>query len=375
MLDLVIGIPSYNEADSINRVTKTIDIGLRKYFPKLKVVIVNSDNGSTDGTKDVFLSTLTIAKKIYLSTRKDSRGKGKNVLKIIKYAKDNNAKAIVLFDADVKSIENKWIKLLLSPILKDGIDLVTPLYRRNRMEGNTTNHLIYPYLYAIYGIRIQQPIGGEFALSKKLYVKIMKHKKWKSTYLYGIDIMITALALRDKMKIKQQYLGRKIHKPSFPKQRDISSTELDTLFHIFIESKKKKVINKDYNRTINLVDKEIIYPNKDWIMKSHKTTKIYIKKNRKTLQNNFKLLKDDFFINDNYKNYITKNVWANILADTYKKLNNKNISKLKEQISELLLCRIYKFWIDIEDSNLKQVDDEIQEQTKLLKNLLSNPQT
>lgn len=374
MLDVVIGIPSHNEADSISHVTKTIDIGLRKYFPKLKVVIVNSDNDSSDKTKDVFLSTLTIAKKVYLSTGKNSKGKGRNIFKIIKYAKDNNAKAIALFDADVKSIENKWVKLLLSPILKeDGVDLITPLYRRNRMEGNTTNHLIYPYLYAIYGIRIQQPIGGEFALSKKLYVKIMNHKKWESTCLYGIDIMITALALKDKMKIKQQYLGRKIHKPSFPKQRKISSTELDTLFHIFIESKKKKVINKDYDRAINLVDKEIIYPNKDWIIKSHKITKIYIKKNRKTLQNNFKRLNDDFFINDNYKNFITKNVWAEILADAYKQLNNKNISKLKEQISELLLCRIYKFWIDIEDMNSKQVDDEIQEQTKLLKSFLSNP--
>ena len=372
MLDILIGIPSYNEADSISHVTKIIDIGLRKYFPNLNAVIVNSNNDSSDGTKDVFLSTSTFAKKVYLNTGKNSKGKGRNILKIIKYAKDNNAKAIALFDADVKSIESKWVKLLLFPVLKDGVDLVTPLYRRNRMEGNTTNHLMYPYLYAIYNMKIQQPIGGEFGVSKKLYEKIINQKKWESTYLYGIDIMITALALKNKMKIKQQYLGRKMHKPSFPKQRKISSTELDTLFHIFIESKEKRFLNKNPSRIMNLVDKEIIYPNKKWIDKSHQITKIYIRKNRKSLQNNFKQLDGEFFINDNYKNFITKNIWVEILADAYKQLNNKNISQLKEQLSELLLCRIYKFWIDIKKMNLKQVDKEIQEQTKLLKIFLSS---
>lgn len=372
MLDLVIGIPSYNEADSISHVTKLIDVGLRKYFPKLKSAIVNSDNCSSDGTQDVFLSTSTATKKIYLSTGKNSKGKGRNILNIIKFAKDNNAKAVALFDADVRSIESKWVKLLVSPILKDEVDLVTPLYRRNRMEGNTTNHLMYPYLFAIYNMKIQQPIGGEFGLSKKLYEKIINQKKWESTYLYGIDIMITALALKNKMKIKQQYLGRKMHKPSFPKQRKISSTELDTLFHIFIQSKKKRFLNKNRSKILNLVDKEIIFPNKEWIDKSDQITKIYIRKNRKFLQNNFKQLGDEFFINDNYKNFITKNIWAEILADAYKQLNNKSISQLKKQLSELLLCRIYKFWIDIEKMNLKQIDNEIQEQTKLLKNFLAS---
>ncbi len=372
MFDLVIGIPSYNEEDSIKYVTETIDRGLRKWFPELKSVIVNADNNSLDRTKDVFMSSSTITKKVYLNTGKNVKGKGKNVLRIFKFAKLNKAKAVALFDADVKSIESKWVYLLLSPIIKDKVDLVTPLYRRNRMEGNTTNHLMYPYLYAVYNKKIQQPIGGEFALSKKLYKKIIVQKKWPSTYLYGIDVMITVLALKNKMTLKQQYLGRKMHKPSFPKQRKISNTELDTLFHIFLESNKKTYKNKNTDITMNLVDKEIIYPKKEWIKESYHLTEEYLRKNKLKLQNNFKQLDKEFFRDDNYKKFITSHIWTQILADAYKLLNKNNVSSLKEQISELLLCRIYKFWEDIEKMNLKEVDNEIQEQAKQLQKILIN---
>lgn len=370
MYDIVIGIPSRNEADSIRFVTETIDKGLIKHFPKYKAIIVNADNNSKDNTKKVFLSSNTNCDKKYIKTTLN--GKGRNVLEIIKYASKVNAKAIALFDADVKTTSSEWIRLLLEPVLIENFDFVTPLYRRNRMEGNTTNHLMYPYLYAIYNQKIQQPIGGEFAMSKKLYVKVINNRKWKSTYLYGIDIMLTTLALKNKMKIKQQFLGRKMHKPSFPKQRLISSTELDTLFHIFLESNKKRFFNTHDEKVLNLVDKEITYPKADWIKESKKESKEYIVKNKELLKKNFPQLKDEFFIKNQFQSYINKQIWAEILASTYKNLNNKNINIYKEEISELLLCRIYKFWRDIEKMTLKQVDKEIQEQTELLKASLSS---
>lgn len=372
MLDLVIGIPSHNESDSIGNVVEAIESGLRKYFPELRAVIVNSDNNSSDRTKEIFLSTPTITKKVYLSTGKNSKGKGKNIFKILQFAKRNKAKVVILFDADVKSIKNKWIYLLLSPILHEGADLVTPLYRRNRMEGNTTNHLIYPYLFAVYNRKIQQPIGGEFALSKRLYEKVIAQKRWASTSLYGIDIMITALALKSKWKVKQQYLGRKMHKPSFPKQRLISGTELDTLFHIFLESKKKIYKSKKFDKTINLVDREIIYPRKEWIDASYVLTEKYLNKNKLELQKDFKQLNNDFFRHKNYKNFISSNVWVEVLAEAYRLLNKNNVNRLKEEMSELLLCRIYRFWFDIERMNLKQIDREIQKQSDDLRKILTS---
>src|SRR5512143_3408537 len=55
--DILIGIPSYNNARTIGHVVRAIQAGLAKYFPDRRAVIVNSDGGSRDGTMEVVRST------------------------------------------------------------------------------------------------------------------------------------------------------------------------------------------------------------------------------------------------------------------------------------------------------------------------------
>ena len=77
--DLVVCIPSYNEADSISFPAQIAGQGMAKYFPDAKSVLINCDNNSPDGTRDVFLDTPTEAPKIYLSTEPGLKGKGNNL--------------------------------------------------------------------------------------------------------------------------------------------------------------------------------------------------------------------------------------------------------------------------------------------------------
>jgi glycosyltransferase involved in cell wall biosynthesis len=51
--DILVGIPSYNNARTIGHVVRAVEAGLLKYFSKYKAILVNSDGGSTDGTMDV----------------------------------------------------------------------------------------------------------------------------------------------------------------------------------------------------------------------------------------------------------------------------------------------------------------------------------
>jgi hypothetical protein len=48
--EIIVGIPSYNNADTIGQVARAAQEGLQKYFPARKSLIVNSDGGSKDGT-------------------------------------------------------------------------------------------------------------------------------------------------------------------------------------------------------------------------------------------------------------------------------------------------------------------------------------
>ncbi|MEJ2068150.1 MAG: glycosyltransferase, partial [Deltaproteobacteria bacterium] len=66
--DVVVGIPSYNEAATIAYPTAQAGLGLLQYFGDKTAVIINCDNNSSDGTKEVFLNTPTEVPKIYVST-------------------------------------------------------------------------------------------------------------------------------------------------------------------------------------------------------------------------------------------------------------------------------------------------------------------
>ena len=58
-LKVAIGIPSYQEADSISYVTRQIDVGLRRILDIDDCLIVNVDSNSSDNTTGVFLKTPT----------------------------------------------------------------------------------------------------------------------------------------------------------------------------------------------------------------------------------------------------------------------------------------------------------------------------
>ena len=51
--DLLIGVPTYNNAATVGQVVQTIRAGLLKYFPRERAVIVNADGGSRDQTPDL----------------------------------------------------------------------------------------------------------------------------------------------------------------------------------------------------------------------------------------------------------------------------------------------------------------------------------
>ena len=79
---IVVGMPSFNEADSIQNVTEILDRGLVALFDPDECIIINVDNDSTDDTKSVFLGTKTRCSKQYINTGGEERGKGKNLLKL-----------------------------------------------------------------------------------------------------------------------------------------------------------------------------------------------------------------------------------------------------------------------------------------------------
>ena len=215
--EIVVSIPSYNEAENIAFPTAKAADGLMQYFPGRKAVIINCDNDSTDGTREAFLSTETEVPKIYISTEPGVKGKGNNFRNLFKKVVDLKAESVIVVDADLKSITPQWIKHLGEPLDND-FGFVAPLYVRHKYDGTITNSIAYPLTRTLYGRRVRQPIGGDFGFSGSLAEIYLLSDTWTNAISqFGIDIWMTNLAMNNGIPICQSFMGRpKIHKPKDP---------------------------------------------------------------------------------------------------------------------------------------------------------------
>jgi glycosyltransferase involved in cell wall biosynthesis len=227
--DILVGIPSYNNAKTIGHVVRAVQAGFAKYFPGQKCILVNSDGGSTDGTADVvrdttiedFQSVLLhhrVAPMFKIATPYHGiPGKGSAFRTIFEIAEMLDVKACAVVDSDLRSITPEWIELLLKPVMSGDFDYVSPLYLRHKYDGTITNSIVYPLTRTLYGKRIRQPIGGDFGFSGRLAKFYLTKNVWESDVArYGIDIWMTTTAVANDFRVSQAFLGAKIHDPKDP---------------------------------------------------------------------------------------------------------------------------------------------------------------
>jgi glycosyltransferase involved in cell wall biosynthesis len=228
-VDLLVGIPSYNNADTIAHVVRAAAAGLAKYFPDRRAAIVNSDGGSGDGTAEVVARTELASPRAILVSHPVSPvhkiltpyhgipGKGSAFRTVFAIADRLQAKACAVVDSDLRSITPEWFELLLGPIVTQGFDYVAPMYLRHRFDGTITNSIVYPLTRALYGREVRQPIGGEFGVSGRLASHYLGKPVWETDVArFGIDIWMTTTAIADGFRVCESFLGAKIHDPKDP---------------------------------------------------------------------------------------------------------------------------------------------------------------
>lgn len=371
-IDIVVGIPSYNEADNIEFVAKQIDLGLRKYFPKLQSAIINVDNDSPDNTKDEFLKAKTKTPKIYISTPKGIRGKGNNFYNLFKAAKKLQAKTIIVVDADLKSITPEWISILGKPIL-NGYDYVTPLYNRHEYDGSITNHLCYPLMYGLLNRAIRQPIAGDFSFSSNLMEYWINKTWYQTTKHYGVDIFMTLGAILGKFKTCQVNLGAKIHKPSAPKLGQMFSQVVGTLFKELSANKDGWQQKKIIKETVFGKEKYQAPQNLSIDYKGIKATALYeFKINQNILkqalsEENYEKIHTMY---SQQKLDITGNLWSKIIYDLLYAFDTTDLnSNLIEAMKSLYFGRVVSFIKQSLDLDYKESEALLQKQAEsFLKN-------
>ena len=378
--DIIVGIPTYNEADSISNTVSKVDRSLVKYFPKHKALIVNVDSRSPDGTSHIFSNTKTETEKVSISVNK--RGKGANIFALLELSKKLNAKYVATIDADITTLTEKWPKLLLDPIVKDRADFVAPIYTRNRYEGNTTNHFCLPLLYAWFGRKINQPIGGDFAFNRNFVDYIIIQQKNKDSFLYGIDIFLSTHALEGGFRIKEEYLGRKIHRPSFEKIIPMFQQVAATIFFVLSKYKNKHSAPKlgATTKYKTRIDSFIRKPKLTKI----KTLKQYAiqelqKLPKREIRKYLGLDISEITRIQNSELLISENEWVGILSHVSKYIHSNKVSEkmavnIASTISPFFFLRTLKYFEELNAiTNRNDIDKLIFRQAEKLRNFVAYP--
>jgi len=229
--DIVVGIPFYNEANTIGAVVKTVRKGLEKFYPNQKCAIVTAGSPVGGGALKV-INTIPQSAKIsqiaFLLNDERINGKGWSVLAIMEIAQTLGAD-LAIVEADVKSrsrdgetegLAPDWISLLLEPIRKDRMDIVISRFNRHYFESPISTHLLYPLLTAIYGRPIHDPVGGQWGISHDVlhtYLQDPRHPWSNNISGHGIDSWLVTMAIAKELRICEANLGIEIHKPSAAK--------------------------------------------------------------------------------------------------------------------------------------------------------------
>jgi glucosylglycerate synthase len=221
-VDILVGLPTHNNAKTIGSIVHTIRNGLLQAFPRERAVIINADGGSRDGTPEVVTgisiddvrptsSPYALRTLHSISTKyAGSPSSGVALRTILAAAELLRAKACIVMSPVSANIESEWLSKLLRPIYRDGFDLVTPTYRRHKFEGLLMTNLLYPMIRALYGVRIREAYTPEFGFSSRLGSQFLGQNNWNDGIGgAGVELRFTLSAVTGGYRICQSFLGEK----------------------------------------------------------------------------------------------------------------------------------------------------------------------
>lgn len=255
-VDILVGVPTFNNEDSIGHVIASVGEGLQTFYPDLKKAIFISDGGSLDDTREnAYAASIPDNVERRVTIYRGLPGKGTSFRAVFECANELSARAVLVFDSDLRSITPYWVKQMADPILEDKFDFCTPYYRRHPFDGTITNMIVYPLISALFGRNIRQPIGGDFSFSTKLSHFWSDQSVWLTDVArFGIDIWMTLSAINENFRLAQVDLGTKIHNPKDP-AADLGPMffqVISTLFYLI------GIYENNWRQNQNIVDVPIL---------------------------------------------------------------------------------------------------------------------
>jgi hypothetical protein len=221
-VDILIGVPTYNNASTVGQVVQSLEQALVRSFARDRVVIINADGGSRDGTPDVLMTDPSVREHsahglVHLrtvhriTTRYSGHPSFASALRTILAAAELlSAKACAILSPASSAIDPAWIENLIRPAYRENFHYVAPLYRRHKYDGLLIRDVLYPVARAAYGARVREMHAQEFGLSGELVTHCLNRDVWQyDAVRLGAATWIAVEAVAAGYKVCQSYLGPK----------------------------------------------------------------------------------------------------------------------------------------------------------------------
>jgi hypothetical protein len=229
---------------------------LKRHFGDQRCAILISDGGSLDDTRErAYSAEIPQGIERRVSIYRGIAGKGTAFRAVFEAARSLNTKTVVVLDSDLRSVTPEWLQLLAAPVHEGKADFVAPLYRRFKYDGTITNNIVYPLTRALFGVRVRQPIGGDYAFSGELATRYARADVWQTDVArFGIDIWMTLMAICWQYRVAQVFLGTKIHSPKDPAAdlSDMFCQVVSTIFYVAGEM-SSRVLSAQESQPVDVV--------------------------------------------------------------------------------------------------------------------------
>jgi len=220
-VDLMVGVLSLNDAKTVVKVSHAVEEGVLRNYRRERVVLVNVDGGSRDGTQRALLEASSLSRSRELgidslrtlrwitTTSGNERTTGHMLRTMLAAADLLNARACAIVSASSANASPVWVDSLLKPVYRDSYDFVAPLYTRHKFDGLLTRNLLYPISRALYGKPVRELRARELAFSNRFASYCISEPWPQDAVQGGADMWIAIQAMTHSFRCCQTYLGEK----------------------------------------------------------------------------------------------------------------------------------------------------------------------
>lgn len=255
-VDIIIGIPFYNEGDTLKKV---VSIAKQSLKAKRKLIVCAGDPAGHEALK--LLKQDFANEVVGFLMPEGVNGRGYSIRAILELALFFKSH-VVLLEADLVSqgeygIKPDWVDRMANPIFQD-YHMSIASFSRHPFEDVIGKILVAPLIAALYETKFSDPLSGVFAIDQDLVAELCSQFDENREFLggHGINPWLVTTALKLNKKVCEVNLGAKLSPLSAGKKHIVTKEMLKALFECV--KRDEELWLKD----TEIIKAPVVFPNK-----------------------------------------------------------------------------------------------------------------